>query len=42
MPPSLEPRLPLQVRALAVARQMDWFRGLRAATALCAPMVLRD
>ena len=42
MPPSLEPRLPLQVRALAVARQMDWFRGLRAATALCTPMVLGD
>jgi len=29
-------------RVSAVVRQMDWFRGLRAAVALCAPMVLGD
>jgi uncharacterized membrane protein YccC len=29
-------------QALALARQMDWFRGLRAAVALCAPVVLGD
>ena len=26
----------------ALARQMDWFRGLRAAVALCAPLLLGD
>lgn len=30
----------LRTRTLALARQMDWFRGLRAAVALCAPLVL--
>ncbi len=34
------PSLPAQAGALL--RQMDWFRGLRAAIALCAPMVLGD
>ena len=32
----------LRARTLALARQMDWFRGLRAAVALCAPLVLGD
>ncbi len=32
----------LRTRTLALARQMDWFRGLRAAVALCAPLVLGD
>ncbi len=27
---------------LSLARQMDWFRGLRAAVALCAPLVIGD
>jgi uncharacterized membrane protein YccC len=31
-----------QAQALALVRQMDWFRGLRAAVALCAPLVLGD
>jgi uncharacterized membrane protein YccC len=30
----------LRNRTLAQARQMDWYRGLRAGVALCAPMVL--
>ena len=29
-------------RAIALASQMDWFRGLRAAVALCAPILLGD
>jgi len=29
-------------RMLAVAAQMDWFRGLRAGVALCAPLLLGD
>ncbi len=32
----------LRTRAIALLRQMDWFRGLRAAVALCAPLVLGD
>jgi len=32
----------LRARALSNLRQMDWFRGLRAAVALCAPIVLGD
>jgi uncharacterized membrane protein YccC len=32
----------LRFQALALVRQMDWFRGLRAAVALCAPLVLGD
>ena len=27
---------------LSLARQMDWFRGLRAAVALCTPLVIGD
>src|ERR1039458_6286623 len=42
MQPSLEPRPTFRDQAWAVVRQMDWFRGLRAATALCVPMVLGD
>lgn len=34
--------LRLRARVFALADQMDWFRGLRAAVALCAPMVLGD
>jgi uncharacterized membrane protein YccC len=29
-------------RSVALARQMDWFRGLRCAVALCAPLVVGD
>jgi uncharacterized membrane protein YccC len=32
----------LRTQAAALARQMDWLRGLRAAVALCAPLVLGD
>ncbi|MGA2168904.1 MAG: FUSC family protein [Terracidiphilus sp.] len=32
----------LRTQSLALARQMDWFRGLRAAVALCTPLVLGD
>src|ERR1035438_4118120 len=42
MPSPIQPKQSLQVRAAAIARQMDWFRGLRAAVALCAPLVLGD
>ena len=42
MPPPLHARPGLRARTLAVARQMDWFRGLRCAVALCAPIVLGD
>jgi uncharacterized membrane protein YccC len=31
-----------RTRTVALGRQMDWFRGLRAAVALCAPLVLGD
>lgn len=31
-----------RAQTLALVRQMDWFRGLRAAVALCAPLVLGD
>ena len=31
-----------RLRALAVAREMDWMRGLRAAVALCIPLVVGD
>ncbi|MGA9587661.1 MAG: hypothetical protein WBQ95_20195, partial [Terracidiphilus sp.] len=27
---------------LSLIRQMDWFRGLRAAVALCTPLVIGD
>ena len=42
MPSPIQPRPSLSARVLALARQMDWFRGLRAAVALCAPLVLGD
>jgi uncharacterized membrane protein YccC len=42
MPPPLHSRPGLRLRTLALARQMDWFRGLRCAVALCAPIVLGD
>jgi uncharacterized membrane protein YccC len=29
-------------RIISIARQMDWFRGLRAAFALCTPLVIGD
>ena len=32
----------LRTQAVALARQMDWYRGLRAAVALCAPLVLGE
>jgi hypothetical protein len=32
----------LPTQALAIVRQMDWLRGLRAAVALSAPLVLGD
>ena len=32
----------LRARVFSIAKQMDWFRGLRAAVALCAPLVLGD
>ena len=32
----------LRIGAVTLARQMDWLRGLRAAVALCAPLVLGD
>jgi hypothetical protein len=40
MPPITESRPKLHLRVAALARQMDWFRGLRAGVALCAPLVL--
>ena len=40
MPPDSNPSL--RTQALAFLRQMDWFRGLRAGVALCAPIVLGD
>lgn len=42
MPSPILPRPSLPAGAAAIAGQMDWFRGLRAATALCAPLVLGD
>jgi len=38
----IQSRPSLSARATAIAGQMDWFRGLRAAVALCAPLVLGD
>jgi uncharacterized membrane protein YccC len=35
-------RLSPMVRVNGIARQMDWARGLRAAVALCAPLLLGD
>jgi uncharacterized membrane protein YccC len=42
MTPIDQPRRSLRTQALALLRQMDWFRGLRAGVALCAPLVLGD
>jgi len=42
MPSPLQPRPSLRTQTLAFARQMDWYRGLRAGVALCAPIVLGD
>jgi len=42
MPPKSHPWQRLRTRTLAIASQMDWFRGLRAGVALCAPLVLGD
>ncbi|MGA2649773.1 MAG: FUSC family protein [Terracidiphilus sp.] len=42
MPSPIHPRSSLRDRTLALARQMDWFRGFRSAVALCAPLVLGD
>jgi uncharacterized membrane protein YccC len=42
MPPDPIPWPRLRAQLAALARQMDWFRGLRAAVALCAPLVLGD
>src|SRR5580658_5283440 len=42
MPSSLDSSPSLRTRAIALTRQMDWFRGLRSAVALCAPLVLGD
>ncbi len=37
-----QPRTSLRAQTVALARQMDWFRGLRAGVALCTPLVLGD
>ena len=37
-----QPGSTLGARVMAVNRQMDWFRGLRAAVALCTPLVIGD
>jgi uncharacterized membrane protein YccC len=42
MTPISQSRPSLRAQAEALVRQMDWFRGLRAAIALCAPMLLGD
>jgi uncharacterized membrane protein YccC len=42
MPPDPHRTPNLSARTAALVRQMDWFRGLRAAVALCAPLVLGD
>ena len=42
MPPDLNRTPDLSTRVVSLVRQMDWFRGLRAAVALCAPIVLGD
>jgi uncharacterized membrane protein YccC len=36
------PTQDLGTRIAALARQMDWFRGLRAAVALCGPIVIGE
>jgi uncharacterized membrane protein YccC len=42
MPPISHSWSNLRTSTLALAGRMDWFRGLRAAVALCAPLVLGD
>jgi uncharacterized membrane protein YccC len=42
MPQPLEKTKGPFARSLGLVRQMDWFRGLRAGVALCAPLVLGD
>lgn len=42
MSPATASRIRLRAHAAGLARQMDWMRGLRAAVALCAPLVLGD
>lgn len=42
MMPIAQSTTSLRGRVVALARQMDWLRGLRAAVALCAPLVLGD
>jgi uncharacterized membrane protein YccC len=42
MTPISQSRPSLRAQAETLVRQMDWFRGLRAAIALCAPMLLGD
>ena len=39
---SPSPQTTRRAHLLALARQMDWFRGLRAAVALCTPLVIGD
>ena len=42
MPSLAQPRTSFSAQLFSLVRQMDWFRGLRAAVAICAPMVLGD
>jgi uncharacterized membrane protein YccC len=42
MTPAIHSSPSLRARTLSLVRRMDWFRGLRAAVALCAPLVLGD
>src|SRR5271157_4441311 len=42
MPSPIHPWRRLRTRTAVLDRQMDWFRGLRAAVALCTPLVLGD
>jgi uncharacterized membrane protein YccC len=42
VPSPIQSRASLRTQIVALARQMDWFRGLRAGVAICAPLVLGD
>ena len=42
MTPSTQRLIQWRAQTAALVAQMDWFRGLRAGTALCAPLVLGD
>ena len=42
MPSPFHLRRDLRARTFALVGEMDWFRGLRCAVALCAPLVLGD